>query len=120
MIGKLTAMLAAAAPEVTPEDLKTARTAAQGLQFSDLLLIIAVALLLLTALVCWAIFIRKPGAGEKHTYKSRPTIQETEDGRIRKRKKHKRLRREHRQRNPTLSEAGGLPPIRPSGSPPPI
>ena len=120
MIGKFTAILAAAAQEVTPEDLKNARAASQGLQVSDLLLVIAVALLLLTALVCWALFIRKPDQGGKHTYKSRPTVQETDDGRIRKRKKHKRPRREHRQRNPTLSEAGGLPPIRPNEGPPPI
>ncbi|MEE2615208.1 MAG: hypothetical protein VYC62_06400 [Verrucomicrobiota bacterium] len=28
-----------------------------------------------------------------------------------KRKRHKRRRRDHRKRNPTLSEAGGLPPV---------
>jgi hypothetical protein len=87
----------------------------------DLLVIIAVALLLLTALVCWAIFIRKPKAETRdRVYKSQLKVEETDDGQIRKRKKHKRPRREHRQRNPTLNEAGGLPPVRPSGNPPPI
>lgn len=119
MSWNLTPFLASAA-EAVAEEFKTSRTGAQGLQTMDLLMIIAAALLLLTALVCWAIFIRRPDEGEKRDYKTRPHIQETEDGRIRKRKKHKRLRREHRQRNPTLSEAGGLPPVRPSGSPPPI
>lgn len=106
---------------VTAEDLKTSKTAVHGLQAMDLLVIIAVALLLLTALVCWAIFLRKPKAESRtRVYKSRPHVEETEDGQIRKRKKHKQPRREHRQRNPTLNEAGGLPPVRPSGSPPPI
>ena len=44
--------------------------------------------------------------GEK---KSTTTI--TEDGRHRRRKR--RRRRDHRQRNPSLSETGGLPPPRP-------
>ena len=36
----------------------------------------------------------------------------TEDGRERHRKKRRSRRREHRQRNPTLSQTGGLPPPR--------
>jgi hypothetical protein len=114
-------MLAAAAVELTPEDLKTSKTVARGMQAMDLLLIIAIALLLLTALVCWAIFIRKPTSETRtRIHRSRPRVEETDDGTIRKRKKHKSPRREHRQRNPTLSEAGGLPPVRPDGSSPPI
>ncbi len=35
------------------------------------------------------------------------------------RRRHRRRRREHRPRNPTLAETGGLPPIRPDDSPGP-
>jgi hypothetical protein len=35
-----------------------------------------------------------------------------------KRRKWRRRRREHRPRNPTLAETGGLPPVRPEGPPP--
>ena len=112
---------AASANTITPEDLQHTGGVGRGLQAMDFLIIIAVALLLLTALVCWAIFIRTPAAeSRERIHTSRPKVQETEDGKIRKRKKHRRPRREHRQRNPTLNEAGGLPPVRPSGSPPPI
>jgi hypothetical protein len=112
----------AATPEVTPEDLKRAPGRLPGFQLSDLLMIIAAALLVLTAVVLWAVFIRKPKAdvGRTRVYKSRPREEETEDGMIRKRKKVKKPRREHRTRNPTLSEAGGLPPVRPDGSAPPV
>src|SRR5687768_11358908 len=103
-------LLAASLDAPTPADLKTSKTLARGLQAFDILVIIAVALLLMTALVCWAIFIRKPKAETRErVYKSKPRVEETEDGMIRKRKKHRRQRREHRQRNPPLSEAGGLP-----------
>ena len=114
-------ILAAANDMLSADDLRTPATVARGLQMSDVLVIIAVALLLLTALVCWAIFIRKPKAETRErVYKSRPHVEETEDGQIRKRKKHRRPRREHRQRNPTLNEAGGLPPVRPADDHPPI
>ncbi|HEY6227045.1 MAG TPA: hypothetical protein VI282_07990, partial [Verrucomicrobiae bacterium] len=58
--------------------------------------------------------------GESRTYKSRPYAEERDDGTIRKRKKQKRLRRHHRTRNPTLSEVGGLPPLKSDSTPPPI
>ena len=36
-----------------------------------------------------------------------------------RRRKRRRRRREHRPRNPTLAETGGLPPVRPEDQPPP-
>lgn len=88
---------------------------------SDLMLILIASVLLMTLLICWAVFIRKPGTDgtRARIYKSRPTETETEDGMIRKRKRHKKKRRDHRTRNPTLSETGGLPPPRPEGPPNP-
>jgi hypothetical protein len=93
-----------------------------GMRATDLLLVIAVTCLVATALVIWALFIRKPkeDAGREAARKARPIVEEREDGTIRKRKRLKRLRRAHRTRNPTLAEAGGLPPMREDGSQPPI
>ena len=42
-----------------------------------------------------------------------------EDGQVLLRKRRRRRRREHRPRNPTLAETGGLPPIRTEGPPKP-
>lgn len=85
----------------------------------DILVVIAAILLVMTALICWAIFIRKPTNEHARTrvYKSHSDTEEREDGTVRKRKRHKTQRRAHRARNPTLAEAGGLPPVRPSDSP---
>ena len=90
-----------------------------GMRATDMLLIIAITLLVGLALVCWAVYIRKPKA-ERHgrDYKSRPYAEELDDGTIRKRKKRKRLRRQHRDRNPTLAEVGGLPPLKGDSAPP--
>lgn len=93
-----------------------------GMRASDMLLIITIAVVLGLILLLWAVYIRKP-KGERtssRVYKSRPYIEEREDGTIRKRKKSKRPRRHHRQRNPTLAEVGGLPPVKTGAPPPPI
>ncbi len=80
------------------------------------------------AILIWAIFIRKPGRERPRSYHyPSPSNAESESrnggngssghhGRRRKRR-----RRSHRPRNPTLSETGGLPPVRedvPSDDPP--
>ncbi|MGD0614259.1 MAG: hypothetical protein ABSA69_02320 [Verrucomicrobiota bacterium] len=70
----------------------------------------------------WAAFIRKPGSrphAHHHFHPHRPAPAPTPDvtpeapktGWFFSRKRHRRRRRE-RPRNPTLAEAGGLPPIR--------
>ena len=79
---------------------------------SDLILIIGLAALLFGAVVSWAVFVRGPRKhpSERTSPKlaAKPVV--ADDGR---RKKKKRLRRrDHRQRNPTLSQTGGLPPPR--------
>ena len=86
----------------------------------DILVVIVAILLVMTLLICWAIFIRKPRNEQTRTriYKSHSHAEEElDDGTVRKRKRHKTPRRSHRTRNPTLAEAGGLPPVRPSDSP---
>jgi hypothetical protein len=69
----------------------------------------------------WAIFVRKRRRKRKHRYHypskdAHRLSQEHADEESRSRKrKWRRRRRDHRPRNPTLSETGGLPPIRPNG-----
>ena len=86
-----------------------------GLVASDLILMIGLAALLLGGLVTWVVFVRGP---RKHPSENRsfpkgnPSVTITEDGLERHRKKKRSRRRDHRQRNPTLSQTGGLPPPR--------
>ena len=69
-------------------------------------LILLVALVILIGAIVWAVFIRKP-SGET-AYAGR-----TDTNRFsRRRKKKRERRRPHRGRNATLSETGGLPPLR--------
>jgi hypothetical protein len=100
------------------------RTNLTGLQITDLLVVISCILVILTILIVWAVFIRKPKSdlGRTRVYRSHhhAEVEERDDGTIRKRKRHKKQRRAHRQRNPTLSEAGGLPPLRPDQTHPPV
>ena len=91
-----------------------------GMRATDMLLIIAITLVVGLVLVIWAVYIRKPKEDRSARFKTRPYVEELDDGTIRKRKKRKRLRREHRERNPTLAEVGGLPPLKGDSAPPPI
>jgi hypothetical protein len=81
-------------------------------------LIVFGALVLVTLVVIlWAAFIRKKKR-RKHSHHSgtnysRATLQPAEEGS--KRRKWRKRRREHRPRNPTLAETGGLPPVRTDG-----
>ncbi len=69
-------------------------------------LILLVGLVILIGAIIWAVFIRKP-SGET-AYAGR-----TDTNRFgRRRKKKRERRRPHRTRNATLSETGGLPPLR--------
>jgi hypothetical protein len=75
----------------------------------------------------WAIFIRKPGRDRprRYDYPSLSTAESPKSARNGSSGGHarrkRRRRREHRPRKPTLSETGGLPPVRndvPSDDPP--
>lgn len=88
-----------------------------GLVASDIILMIGLAALLCGGLITWIVFVRGPKKhpSETHTYnntKATPAVTVTEDGLERHRKKRRTRRRDHRQRNPTLSQTGGLPPPR--------
>lgn len=85
-----------------------------GLVASDLILIIGLAALLFGGLITWIVFIRGPRKhpADRQGPKITPAVTITEDGRERHRKKKRQRRRDHRQRNPTLAQTGGLPPPR--------
>jgi hypothetical protein len=103
-------MLAASLPIDLPNKKVTSMFA------SDLILVIGLAALLFGGLISWIVFVRGP---RKHPSENRslpkphtPSVTITEDGRERHRKKRRARRRDHRSRNPTLSQTGGLPPPR--------
>ena len=88
-----------------------------GMVFSDVLLILGAVALLTLALFIWARYFRKPTSqhrhrSSKHTSPLVPVATDepadTPEGL--RRVKLRRRRRDHRPRNPTLAETGGLPP----------
>jgi len=89
----------------------------------DLLLVLGVGVLLLIVLLLWARYFRKKRHHHSSSHHhSSIALQEgdTDSSEHSRRHRHrrKRRRREHRSRNPTLAETGGLPPPRSEGSPP--
>ena len=85
--------------------------------FGDAALIIALGIGIALVVMIWAKFFRKAGEAETKHHWLQDAAEEDSDRGHSRRKKRKRLRREHRPRNPTLAETGGLPPSRP-GDPP--
>jgi len=74
--------------------------------------------------VLWAVFLRRKRRRRRsHLRSPGPTgvpeapKDEGSPAPEEKRRRHRRSRRRYRQRNPTLAETGGLPPIRPEGAP---
>jgi len=87
---------------------------------SDLILIVGLGALIFGGIITWVVFVRGPRKhpSEKHSApKVNPAVTVTDDGRERHRKKKRVRRRDHRQRNPTLSQTGGLPPARSEEAP---
>jgi ABC-type nickel/cobalt efflux system permease component RcnA len=120
-----------------------------GLVIRDILLILAVVLVLAGVLVIWAKYLRGSGRSHhhhhrrKHRHSSETDTAATADtepevesqaaetagsdpdeaGNHTQPYQHHRQkihRREHRPRNPTLAETGGLPPVRDEKMPPPV
>jgi hypothetical protein len=85
----------------------------------DALILLGALLLVVIATLVWAAFIRREKRRHRHHHHAshhRP-IQAGAAGvpaetKHEFRKRRRRRRREHRPRNPTLAETGGLPPIR--------
>jgi hypothetical protein len=90
------------------------------------LIIFTTVALIAGSVLVWAVFIRKSRrrrhAHHHRHYPSRDLAGDAADDddvttQPRQRRKWRRPRREHRPRNPTLAETGGLPPVR-TGKPP--
>ncbi|HOB98468.1 MAG TPA: hypothetical protein PKM43_06925 [Verrucomicrobiota bacterium] len=94
----------------------------------DMLVVLGVGILLLVVLLVWALFLRKRPHSHSHSHsRHHRGIQIEESGesdsdhaRHHHRHRRKRRRRDHRMRNPTLAETGGLPPPRSEPHPPPV
>jgi hypothetical protein len=76
--------------------------------------IIIVVAAVVVALVIWAVFIRK-----SPRYRQKGALLEGEAEESGGRRRRRRRRRDHRTRNPTRAQTGGLPPQGAGGSEPP-
>ena len=89
------------------------------------LVVFGALVLVILAVVLWAIYFRKPPKRHHHHYhrkRSHGSVDSNgteilDDSLSPKHQKKRKRRREHRPRNPTLAETGGLPPIRTEGPP---
>ena len=105
---------------------------ASRLVLSDILLILGALVALTLILIVWARYIRKQRRRRSRSSSSKPhklvPVEQQDDSPEeefesggRRRRKSRKQRREHRGRNPTLAETGGLPPQReekPANPPP--
>jgi hypothetical protein len=92
----------------------------------DAILVFGALVIVTLVVVLWAAFVRKKKRSREHYHHHRhrpltetPVVaesQQTNENSGRERRRRKRRRRDHRPRNPTLAETGGLPPIKPEGS----
>lgn len=95
----------------------------------EALLVTGALLAVIFLILIWAIFLRKPSRRHHHHHHGhhrspapapKTAADATSDETFSpKRRRWRRRRREHRPRNPTLSETGGLPPLRSEGPPAP-
>jgi len=86
------------------------------------LMVLATMVLLISVLLIWAVFLRKRRRRQHYHYPHQANgssqVAGDPEGGSSKHRKRRRRHRDHRPRNPTLAETGGLPPIRPDGPPP--
>src|SRR6478672_5261652 len=80
--------------------------------YREALLVFGSLFLVVLLVFSWAYFVRKRGRRKHHHHHHRGESQREKPEQSSPRKKWRRRRREHRPRNPTLSETGGLPPVR--------
>jgi hypothetical protein len=114
-------LLAAALVPIPPGGGDTGRIPAW---FKDVFLVVGLGLALLLGLVFWAVYIRKRSHRHLDPRVSYRVIDDEGEGQEghgqrRRRHRHRRRRRDHRSRNPSLAETGGLPPPRPEDQMPP-
>jgi hypothetical protein len=103
-----------------------------GMDVTDMLLVGGAFVLLIAALFSWAYFVRKRPTeqqhgqriivGRRHRHHRSSSGADQAEGPVRRYRVRRRRRRGHPDnlpRNPTLAEAGGLPPPRPEDQEPP-
>lgn len=79
----------------------------------DWLILLGVFTILIVALIIWAAFFRKQKRKHRHKHHQPPGWQEPpEEKQPHHRHHHRRRRSDKMPKNPTLAEAGGLPPVR--------
>jgi hypothetical protein len=82
----------------------------------DILVLVGVGLGLLIVLMIWAKFIRRRSSRHSSSHHDTQRVLDESGsesgGHRRHRRRHRRRKRDHRPRNPTLAETGGLPPPR--------
>ncbi len=109
-------LLLASAPDVVLSFLRSL-----GQSTGEMTLIIGAAIAVVFPVVIWAAFIRRPPRDRERPYGQHHSSEHHRDAapeqagpssERRRRRRWRRRRREHRPRNPTLAETGGLPPVR--------
>ena len=93
----------------------------------DVLIVLGAGIGVLVLLIIWAVYLRRRSrhhsSRHRHHHRSEATPTEApaipeEATTSHHHHRRRRQKREHRGRNPTLAETGGLPPPRPDGTPP--
>ena len=87
----------------------------------EFLLVLGAFVLVTAVLLLWARYFRKRRRHHSHHHHHHHSTEQsaatgtdlTASGQETHRRRRRRRRREHRPRNPTLAETGGLPPLRP-------
>jgi hypothetical protein len=99
--------------QVTPGDPLSSPWPNMGRATRDLTLTLGALVVLVMALLIWAVYFRKRKRefSPWHIHhRSQHSV--SNNGHSPERRRRRRRRREHRPRNPTLAETGGLPPAR--------
>jgi hypothetical protein len=116
---KPTWFLAQSDPHRTGSAIPTPKSGTKEIRwFDDMALVMGIALLLMLALAIWAKFFRKSSdkkSGKNDKFRSVPDatgLSDQDSESQKRRKKRRRRRRDHRPRNPTLAETGGLPEVK--------
>lgn len=96
-----------------------ARAAQSGPSSSSMVAIVLMAILVVVLfVVLWAVFIRKPARASERGRLVAAKDGESDSG-SGSGGRRRRRKRDHRGRNPTLAETGGLPELKSSEQPPP-
>jgi FtsZ-interacting cell division protein ZipA len=109
------------AQNILPTDVIPGASHWMGLTLKELLILLGAVTIVTLFLVVWAVYLRKTPHQHSHRHYSYPegdqqnkssSVTESEDLDEKRYRRKRRRRREHRPRNPTLAETGGLPPLR--------